>query len=87
LSGKPDNEVWRETQQAGRFLITQDLNFSDLRRFKPGGHHGLLLVRLINPSRKNLIERVGTVFKTEDVETWRRCFVVLTDRKIRVGRP
>jgi hypothetical protein len=33
-------------QRAGRFLVTQDLDFSDVRRFEPGSHHGLLLVRL-----------------------------------------
>ncbi len=35
LAGKPDPDVWRETQQAGRFLITQDLDFSDIRQFRP----------------------------------------------------
>lgn len=87
LAGKPDPDVWRATQQAKRFLITQDLDFSDIRQFRPGNHHGLLLVRLINPSRQNLIEQVTLAFKMEKVETWRHCFVVLTERKIRVRRP
>lgn len=87
LTGKPDPDVWRKTQQADRLLITQDLDFSDIRQFRPGSHHGLLLVRLVNPSRQNLIEQVTSAFKTEAVETWRRCFVVLTERKIRIRRP
>jgi predicted nuclease of predicted toxin-antitoxin system len=33
LSGKSDREVWEAAQQDERFLITQDLDFSDLRRF------------------------------------------------------
>jgi predicted nuclease of predicted toxin-antitoxin system len=87
LTGKPDSDVWRETQQAGRFLITQDLDFSDIRQFRPGSHHGLLLVRLVNPSRQNLIQHVTSAFKTEDIGSWQRCFVVLTERKIRIRRP
>ena len=87
LTGSSDHEVWQETQRAGRFLITQDLDFSDLRQFQPGSHYGLLLVRLPNPSRQSLIEYVDAAFKTEAVETWQRCFVVLTDRKIRIRRP
>lgn len=87
LTGRPDPEVWRAVQEAGRFLITQDLDFSDIRRYQPGTHHGLLLVRLTEPSRRRLIERVRHVFATEAVDTWRRCFVVTTDRKIRIRRP
>jgi len=87
LTGKSDHDVWQETQRAGRFLITQDLDFSDLRQFQPGSHYGLLLVRLPNPSRQSLIEHIGSAFKTEAIETWQRCFVVLTDRKIRIRRP
>jgi predicted nuclease of predicted toxin-antitoxin system len=36
------------------FLITQDLDFSDVRQFAPGTHKGILLVRLANPSRQRL---------------------------------
>lgn len=87
LTGRPDPEVWRATQAASRFLITQDLDFSDIRRYQPGTHHGLLLVRLAEPSRRRLIERVRHLFATETIDTWRRCFVIATDRKIRVRRP
>jgi predicted nuclease of predicted toxin-antitoxin system len=40
LAGHSDPDVWRATQTAERFLITQDLDFSDLRAFAPGTHHG-----------------------------------------------
>jgi predicted nuclease of predicted toxin-antitoxin system len=86
LAGKSDPEVWRAAQDAKRFLITQDLDFADLRRFEPGTHCGILLVRLSNPSRRHLIERIHSVFRTEAVETWQECFVVATDRKIRIRR-
>jgi predicted nuclease of predicted toxin-antitoxin system len=76
LSGQPDNNVWQVAQGAGRFFITQDLDFSDLRKYQPGKHQGLLLVRPANPSRRALIERVSALFATEDVEGWRGCFVV-----------
>ncbi|MGA1988201.1 MAG: DUF5615 family PIN-like protein [Candidatus Sulfotelmatobacter sp.] len=44
LSGSSDREVWEAAQRDARFLITQDLDFSDLRRFAPGTHCGILLV-------------------------------------------
>ena len=87
LAGRSDPEVWQASQTALRFFITQDLDFSDIRRYQPGTHHGLLLVRLAEPSRRGLIERLQHLFATEAIETWERCFVVVTDRKIRIRRP
>jgi predicted nuclease of predicted toxin-antitoxin system len=87
LVGPPDQDVWQATQRAARFLVTQDLDFSDIRLYQPGTHHGLLLVRLAEPGRRQLIERVQHLFDTEAVDTWQRCFVVATDRKIRIRRP
>jgi len=87
LNGQIDPNVWSATQAARRFFITQDLDFSDVRRYTPGTHEGLLLVRLARPGRDALFNRVVTVFQTENVEDWRGCLVVVTDRKIRVRRP
>lgn len=74
-------------RQAGRFLITQDLDFSDVRRYTPGTHRGLLLVRLASPGGTALLSRVQSLFAVEDVSTWAGCLVVATDRKLRVRRP
>lgn len=87
LAGCNDTEIWEAAQKAGKFLITQDLDFSDVRRFIPGTHYGLLLVRLRDPGREALVQRVQAVFQTEDVESWEGCFVVVTERKIRIRRP
>jgi len=87
LVGLSDNEIWEAVQRESRFLITQDLDFSDLRRFAPGSHHGILLVRLHSPNRRNLVERVVEIFQQESVGEWARCFVVATERKIRLLKP
>ena len=83
-TGHPDSEIWEAAQEESRFLITQDLDFSDTRRFEPGSHHGILLVRLHSPSRRDLIERVVELFQSENPAEWTGCFVVATERKIRV---
>jgi predicted nuclease of predicted toxin-antitoxin system len=87
LVGHPDSNLWEATQKESRFLITQDLDFSDLRQFAPGSHHGILLVRLRSPSRSDLVERIEQLFQKENVSEWARCFVVATERKIRVLKP
>jgi uncharacterized protein (DUF433 family)/predicted nuclease of predicted toxin-antitoxin system len=86
LSGCGDSELWTQAQRESRTLITQDLDFSDSRRFTPGTHHGLVLVLSRAPSRMRLIQRLQEVFQTEAVDEWPGCFVVVTDQKIRVRR-
>jgi predicted nuclease of predicted toxin-antitoxin system len=87
LLGHADKEVWETTQKESRFLITQDLDFSDLRQFAPGSHYGILLVRLHSPNRRDLIDRICGLFRNENVGEWAGCFVVATERKIRVLKP
>jgi predicted nuclease of predicted toxin-antitoxin system len=85
LGGRPDEQVWQAASREGRFLITQDLDFSDTRRFAPGTHAGLLLVRLREPGANALAAGIGAV--AAEIADWAGCFVVLTDNKIRVKRP
>ncbi|MEZ4269659.1 MAG: DUF5615 family PIN-like protein [Myxococcota bacterium] len=87
LTGEPDATVFVEAQKAGRALITQDLDFSDIRAFAPGTHAGLVLVRLASPGRRALLERLVQAFDQEDAESWARSFVVITDQKVRIRRP
>jgi predicted nuclease of predicted toxin-antitoxin system len=86
LSGCDDAELGKEAQREGRTLITQDLDFSDSRRFAPGTHYGIVLVQLRLPSRLRLVERVEEVFQSEAVGAWAGCFVVVTEQKVRVRR-
>jgi predicted nuclease of predicted toxin-antitoxin system len=87
LAGRADSDVWQAAQKAERFLVTQDLDFSDIRKFSPGTHQGLMLVRLRVPGRSALATRIAAVFHEENPSAWARCFVLLTDHKLRVHRP
>ncbi|QNN22202.1 DUF5615 family PIN-like protein [Planctomycetales bacterium ZRK34] len=87
LTGRDDRTIFDAARSEHRVLITQDLDFSDVRRYQPGTHPGIVLVRLREPSRRLIVERLRQVLADEAVETWPGCFVVLSDRKLRVRRP
>ncbi len=87
LRGHDDPAIWRKAQSEGRFFVTQDMDFSDVRVYSPGTHSGLLLLRLDNPGWKALLERVRSLFEAEDAAGWSGCFVVATKHKVRVRRP
>jgi len=71
LAGQSDRQVWQATQSGNRFLITPDLDFSDMRLYTPGTYGGLLLVRLAHPGKDALMERDAALFATEPVDQWR----------------
>ncbi len=87
LSGRPDHEVWTAAQAEERFLVTQDLDFSDLRRFVAGSHAGVLLVRLPDAEQWRIADYLAGWFSAPDASSWERCFVVATPHKVRVRRP
>ena len=87
LAGATDEDLWPQVQQAARFLITKDLGFSDERRYPPGSHQGILVLRLVDDRSSASAERLTAVFRAEAVEDWAECLVVVTDHKVRVRLP
>jgi predicted nuclease of predicted toxin-antitoxin system len=87
LRGRPDPDIWAAAQAEGRFLVTLDLDFSDTRKFAPGTHAGVLLVRVPDPEQWRIDDYLVGWFSQPDSLTWARCFVVGTPTKVRVRRP
>lgn len=94
LSGESDETVWHAAQQENRFLITQDLDFSDTRRFQSGTHSGILLVRLREPGANALLHHIVSAMKDivgglQDIpaELWQGAFIILTENKLRIKHP
>lgn len=86
LSGHPDPDVRALAEAEDRLLMTQDIRFADARRFASGAHAGFVLVRLKQEGLRATIAKIESVFRTEDVESWRGCFVVIGEAKVRVRR-
>ena len=87
LRGRPDADVWAAAQGEARLLVTQDLDFSDIRIFKPGTHHGLLLLRLPDSEQWRLGDYVCAWLSAPESTSWSGCVVVATKNKVRVRRP
>jgi len=87
LVGQADDAVWQAAQAEGRFLVTQDLDFSDIRKFAPGTHHGIMLVRLPDSEQWRVSGYLAGWLGDPDAASWTRCVVVATPTKVRVVRP
>jgi predicted nuclease of predicted toxin-antitoxin system len=87
LRGRPDTDVWSAAQCEEPLLVTQDLDFSGIRIFKPGTHHGLLLVRLPDSEQWRVGDYVCAWLSAPESPAWSGCVVVATKNKVRVRRP
>jgi len=74
--GVDDEELWKDAQEEGRLLITTDKGFAN-RRFD--AHHGILVVRLRQPNRLRIHERVLQALSQVGPEEWPDLLVVMRD--------
>jgi predicted nuclease of predicted toxin-antitoxin system len=86
LGGRSDEDVSAAAQAEGRFLVTQDLDFSDTRKFEPGKHAGVLIVCLPDSEQWRVSDHLVGRLSDPDEHSWERCMVVATLRKERVSR-
>lgn len=86
LGGRSDAEVWAAAQGEGRFLVTCDLDFSDTRKFAPGTHAGILLVRLPDAEQWRASDHLVAWFSDPGARSWKGCLVVATLHKVRIVR-
>ena len=86
LSGIEDAELWRRVRREGRFLITLDLGFSDVRRHAPGTHPGILLLRPRRKGRNAVLDVLRRVLSEQQLETVAGCLAVADESRTRVRR-
>lgn len=87
LHGQDDATVWQAVVAEQRLLITQDVEFGDLRKYPLGSHAGILLLRLQSPSRQRVEQVVLQIFQHEPVARWHGGLIIVSDHKIRVLLP
>lgn len=87
LSGIEDAELWVRVKRDGQFLITLDLGFSDVRRYAPGTHPGILLLRPRRKGRNAVSHVLRRVLTERRVETLAGCLAVADESRTRVRRP
>lgn len=74
--GLSDEYLWELAQQEGRLLITTDKGFTQHR---DSPHQGILIVRLRQPNRKKIHERVMQSLAQFSAEQWPGLLVVMRD--------
>jgi len=86
MGGYKDPVLWQAVQKEQRFLITADKGFADIRRYKPGTHQGILILRPDQDGIGPTIRLLEMVLENYDLESLAGTTAVVTPRGIRVRR-
>jgi predicted nuclease of predicted toxin-antitoxin system len=84
--GVPDHVLWPRVQDEGRWLITADKGFADLRVYPPGSHAGVILLRSQEESRRAYLELAAMALQRLQLDELGGAVVVVTYRGVRVRR-
>ena len=74
--GSTDEALWQMIQKQERLLITTDKGFT---RHREESHHGILIVRLRQPNRHKIHQRVIQAMSRFEAEKWPGLLVVMRD--------
>lgn len=74
--GMADEDLWEMAQRERRLLITTDKGFTQHRH---SAHHGILIIRLRQPNRSRIHERVMRAITQFPGEEWPGLVVVMRD--------
>lgn len=85
LGGQPDENIWVAAQREGRFLITGDKEFADIRQHPPGTHTGVLLLRPDIENREAFRTLLLAVLDATTLEDLQGQIAVVSPRGLRVA--
>lgn len=86
MGGWKDPRLWTAVQEEGQLLITGDKGFADIRRYPPGSHHGVVLLRPDEDGIRPLLELSRRLLGDRPLESFTATVTVVTPRGIRVRR-
>ena len=84
--GMSDDELWPRVQHEGRWLITADKGFADLRAHPAGSHTGVILLRATEESRRAYLELAAIALDRIKLDDLAGAVVVVTYRGVRIRR-
>lgn len=84
--GLADNELWPLVQSSQELLVTADKGFGDLRKFQPGTHYGIVLLRTHPEDNLRYAELCRTLLERYDLGVLVGYLTVVTEHTIRIRR-
>ena len=87
LAGESDPVIVAAATGEGRLLLTLDRGIGDLRRYPPGSHAPILVLRPTAQDPDSILTLIQRLVNTHSLEELRSCVVVVEPLKARIRRP
>ena len=84
MGGATDAEVTRVCTDEDRVLVTQDMDFADIRAYPPGEYPGIVVFRLTSQSRDALLEVGAKLIETLRNSTPNGQLWIVEDLRVRI---
>jgi predicted nuclease of predicted toxin-antitoxin system len=86
MGGWKDPALWQAVQEEGRFLVTADKGFADLRAHPPGSHAGVLLLRPDADGIGPVVRLLQQVLASTDLNSLQGSLAVANPQGLRIRR-
>jgi predicted nuclease of predicted toxin-antitoxin system len=86
MGGWSDSSVWQAVQDEGRFFITADKGFGDIRVYPPGEHAGVLLLRPDADGIEPVLDLLRLTLSAADLSSLQGTLSVATAKGLRSRR-
>ena len=84
LAGADDPTVAARCQAEARVLFTLDLDFADIRAYPPSEYVGIVVLRPVEPSRRQALELVSRVLPVLSAEWTEHRLWIVEPGRVRV---
>jgi predicted nuclease of predicted toxin-antitoxin system len=84
LQGSDDAGIIERCRLEKRALLTLDTGFGDVRTYRPEDYHGIVVLRLDNPSRKRVLAVLPRLIELIKAEALEKHLWVVDEGAIRI---
>ncbi len=87
LLGATDEALLAAVQEQDRMIVTLDRGFGDIRRYPPGSHPGIVVLRLADESALAARAAIVQLLDNHDLEDLTGTITVVQHGSLRIRRP
>ena len=86
-SGCRDEVLLARLRAEGRWLVTADRGFADVRQYAPGSYAGIIVFQTAVESRRRYLALAEATVRTLDLDRLAGRLVVVAPGRVRIRRP
>ena len=84
LGGAVDKSIYHAAYDAERILVTLDLDFADIRNYRPAESRGIWVLRPYLQDSKSILTLLQQAVKLTEIESWDGKLWIVEPERIRI---